>query len=136
MQKSHIKTQELPPVPDATNPLSLTKDDYYSELEDPDNTTTNNHDVKITQDETSSDGYTLLAKEGDESGDPGYDTAYSHYEMSDDPALSGGSGGRKMGDDDDHDYEEPYWEPATMEEELMDQLAKLNVPVIPVKNIE
>lgn len=121
-------------MPDATNPLSLTKDDY-SVLEDPNNDTTNNHDVIITQGETSSDGYTLLAKEGDEPGDTGYDTAYSHYEMSGDPA-SGVSGGRRTEDDDDHDYEEPYWEPATKEEELMDQLAKLNVPVIPVKNIE
>jgi hypothetical protein len=136
LQKSHIKNQDLPAVPDATNPLSLTKDEY-SVIEDPDNTI-NNHDVIIGQGETSSDGYTLLAKEGDEPGDTGnYDTAYSHYEMSGDPPPVGGSssGGTKT-DDDDHDYEEPYWEPATKEEELMEQLANLNVPVIPAKNIE
>jgi ABC-type proline/glycine betaine transport system substrate-binding protein len=51
-------------------------------LGDPNNTT-NNHDVIIGQGETSSDGYTLLTKGGDEPGDTGnYDTAYSHYEMS------------------------------------------------------
>ena len=43
-------------------------------------------------------------------------------------------GGEKK--DDDHDYEEPYWEPANKEEELMDQLSKLNVPVIQAKDIE
>ena len=84
--------------------------------------------------ETSSDGYTLLAKEG-EPDDTGYDevndqdTANSQYEMGND--LLGG--GKK---EDEHDYEEPYWEPASKEEELMDQLSKLNVPVIPIKNIE
>ena len=36
----------------------------------------------------------------------------------------------------DHDYEEPYWEPANKEEELMDQLSKLGVPEIPAKSIE
>ena len=36
----------------------------------------------------------------------------------------------------DHDYEEPYWEPANKEEELMDQLSKLGVPEILVESIE
>ena len=134
MQKSHIKNQDLPPVPDATNPLPLTEDGY-STLE-PNND--NNHDV-ANMVETSSDGYTLLAKEGDEPGDTGYDevneqdAANSHYEMGGD--LMGGGAGRKT-EEDEHDYEEPYWEPASKEEELMDQLSKLNVPVIPAKNIE
>ena len=39
-------------------------------------------------------------------------------------------------DDNDHDYEEPYWEPANQEEELVVQLSKLKVPVIPVTAIE
>ena len=36
----------------------------------------------------------------------------------------------------DHDYEEPYWEPANKEEELMDQLSKLGVPEIMAESIE
>ena len=36
----------------------------------------------------------------------------------------------------DHDYEEPYWEPANQEEELMDQLSKLGVPEILAESIE
>jgi hypothetical protein len=36
----------------------------------------------------------------------------------------------------DHDYEEPYWEPANKEEELMDQLSKLGVPEILAESIE
>ena len=36
----------------------------------------------------------------------------------------------------DHDYEEPYWEPASKEEELMDQLSKLGVPEILAESIE
>lgn len=36
----------------------------------------------------------------------------------------------------DHDYEEPYWEPANKEEELMDQLSRLGVPEILVESIE
>ena len=39
-------------------------------------------------------------------------------------------------DDNDHDYEEPYWEPANQEEELIAQLSKLKVPVVPVTAIE
>lgn len=123
LQKSHIKDQGLPPVPDATNLLTLEDSSY--------------HDV-TSQGETSSDGYTLLAKEGDEPNDTGYDevneqdVASCHYEMSRD--FVEGSGRKAV--DDDHDYEEPYWEPASKEEELMDQLAKLSVPVITAKSIE
>ena len=36
----------------------------------------------------------------------------------------------------DHDYEEPYWEPANKEEELIDQLFKLGVPEILSESIE
>ena len=36
----------------------------------------------------------------------------------------------------DHDYEEPYWEPANKEEELLDQLSKLGVPEILTESIE
>ena len=36
----------------------------------------------------------------------------------------------------DHDYEEPYWEPANKEEELIDQLFKLGVPEILAESIE
>lgn len=36
----------------------------------------------------------------------------------------------------DHDYEEPYWEPANKEEELMDQLSKLGVPQVLTESIE
>ena len=36
----------------------------------------------------------------------------------------------------DHDYEEPYWELANKEEELMDQLSRLGVPEILVESIE
>ena len=140
LQKSHIKTQDLPPVPDARNPLTTLTNDGYSTLEDP-----NNPDITNNQGESSSDGYTLLVKEGDEpAADTGYDEVNEqdaddtpHYEMSGDPTVAQGSGiQRKMEDNDDHDYEEPYWEPASKEEELMDQLAKLSVPVIPAKNIE
>ena len=98
-----------------------------------------NHQDVTNLGDTLSDGYTLLAKEGDEPGDNGYDevneqdAASSHYEMSGN--LMGGGGGRKT-EEDEHDYEEPYWEPASKEEELMEQLSKLNVPVIPAKSIE
>ena len=56
----------------------------------------------------------------------------SHYEMSD-GLVDSGNGAQT---DDEHDYEEPYWEPANKEEELMQQLSKLNVPMIPAKDIE
>ena len=36
----------------------------------------------------------------------------------------------------DHDYEEPYWEPANQEEELIDQLSKLGIPEILAELIE
>ena len=35
-----------------------------------------------------------------------------------------------------HDYEEPYWEPANKEDELIDQLFKLGVPEILAESIE
>ena len=40
------------------------------------------------------------------------------------------SPGHGMMDDQDHDYEELYWEPANQEEELLSQLSKLGLPVI------
>ena len=133
LQKLHAKNQDLPPVPNATNPLPLTKDGY-SALEQ-----SNSDKNKLG--EASSDGYTLLSKEGDELGETGYnevneqDAADSHYEMDGGLHVLGGGAGKKT-EDDEHDYEEPYWEPASKEEELMDQLAKLNVPMIPAKSIE
>ena len=78
--------------------------------------------------------YSLLCDEQfqDESNDTGYD------EVDDQDAISS----RYETDDDlqkaenERDYEEPYWEPANKEEELMVQLAKLNVQVIAAENIK
>ena len=39
-------------------------------------------------------------------------------------------------DNQDHDYEELYWEPANQEEELLSQLSKLGLPVIHADCIE
>lgn len=86
----------------------------------------------------SSDGYTLLSNEQTEDEPPintGYgvvndqDIISSQYETSDNLLED-----EKTGDE--NDYEEPYWEPANKEEELMAQLAVLNVPVIVAKDIE
>ena len=132
LQKSHVTNQALPPVPDAVNPIPLTEDGYATLQQE----SHDDHNPN-TSAEISSGGYTLLSKEQpkDEADDTGYDEVNgqdvirSHYEMSEDLP-----GGEKK--DDDHDYEEPYWEPANKEEELMDQLSKLNVPVILAKDIE
>ena len=88
--------------------------------------------------DSSSDGYTLLSSEQTED-EPPVDTGYdvvndqdiisSHYETSDNLL-----GDEKAGEA--NDYEEPYWQPASKEEELMAQLAMLNVPVIAAKDIE
>ena len=51
---------------------------------------------------------------------------HARYEMSKDFLIG----------DNDHDYEEPYWEPANQEEELIAQLSKLKVPVVPATAIE
>ena len=127
LQKSHARNQDLPPIPNATNPLPLTSDGY-STVEG-----SNNDVTKLG--EISSDGYTLLVKEGDEPNSE-QDAANSQYEMDGGLRVLGGGGVGKKTEEDEHDYEEPYWEPASKEEELMLQLSKLNVPVIPTKNIE
>ena len=46
------------------------------------------------------------------------------------------SPGHGMTNDQDHDYEELYWEPAYQEEELLSQLSKLGLPVIHADCIE
>ena len=131
-----LKNRCLPlPVPGATNSLVLTEDGYCI-LEKPTSESSSN-DVTTKVNDVSSDGYTLLAKEAN----PDY-TGYDEVNDKDlaDPLYKVGDdhlGGRLKNElEDDHDYEEPYWEPASKEEELMEQLSKLNVPVIPAKNIE
>ena len=37
---------------------------------------------------------------------------------------------------DNHDYEELFWEPASQEEELMAQISKLALPVILSESVE
>ena len=39
-------------------------------------------------------------------------------------------------DHEDHDYDEPYFEPACMEEELLSQLKNLGVPAIKEESLE
>ena len=41
-----------------------------------------------------------------------------------------------VNENDNHDYEELFWEPANREEELMAQLSTLGLPVILSENIE
>ena len=131
-----MKNRRLPlPVPGATNSLPLTEDGYAT-LEKPPSESGN--DVSTKVEDILSDGYTLLAEE-DKPDNTGYDEVYDkdmlgdpHHKVGDDHL-----GGRlKNEPEDEHDYEEPYWEPASKEEELMEQLSKLNVPVIPAKDIE
>ena len=148
LQSSHIKNEALPQVPSEER---VTKDgrseDHCNKSPNKDNS--NNSDGyslmgsespnKQKLVDNSSDGYTLLGNEQSE-GEPANDTGYEevneqdvmtsgHYEVSEEFLKS------KVTED-EHDYEEPYWEPANKEEELMEQLGKLNVPVIPEKDIE
>ena len=130
MQRSHLKERDLQPVPD---PIPLTEDGYATLEPESDNGHDNADQVLV---EISTDRYTLLSKKQPEAkpGDTGYDEVNdqdvirSHYEMSE--YLP------RVEKDDYHDYEESYWEPANKEEELMDQLSKLNMPVIQAKDIE
>ena len=128
IQISHSKDRDLPPVPEDEN---LSASPTKSETSNKESTS------KDTSVDISSEGYSLLSSEQpkDEADDTGYDEVNdqdvisSHYEMNYD--LLG-----KENTEDDNDYEEPYWEPANKEEELMVQLAKLNVLIIATKDIE
>ena len=40
------------------------------------------------------------------------------------------------GDDDDYDYESPYWEPSNVEKELLSQLKQLKVPSALSKDLQ
>ena len=40
-----------------------------------------------------------------------------------------------MDNENDHDYEEPYFEPASEEEGLLLQLKKMSIPMIPDKEL-
>ena len=42
----------------------------------------------------------------------------------------------KADTNDDHDYEELFWEPANLEEELMAQISKLGLPIILSESVE
>ena len=79
-----------------------------------------------------SEGYSLMGKDGSKDAktyintyDNGYDNGYSKDD-------NGYSNPYEEGD-----YQEPYFEPATREEELIEQLsAKLNVTEIPPQELE
>ena len=54
-------------------------------------------------------------------------TITKHYPDYENEALS---------DDIDHDYDEPYFEPATEEEAILEQLCKLAIPTIEEESLE
>ena len=60
------------------------------------------------------------------------DLVKDHYKMNEEFNLVRSS--ERRSDDEDHD--EPYFEPADREEELMAQLSKLNLPVISSERVE
>ena len=137
MQSTHIKDQSLPSVPVSNgNTPSPQKQKSPPTHESSSKEAAGDH---VTSAAETSDGYALLSPEHFEDGVPeetGYDevndahTGSFKYDISRD--FIGGRGA----DTDDHDYEEPYWEPASKEEELMVQLSKLNVAVIAAEDIE
>ena len=140
LQSGHVTEQALPPVPvsngNTPSPRKEDKPILTNNVHDSESKTSTGDDSTPLVE--TSDGYALLSPEPPKEGpdEAGYDevndqyAVSAHYETSGD--LIGGDGSAT----DDHDYEEPYWEPANKEEELMDQLSKLNVPVIAAKDVE
>ena len=108
-------------VPSTSIPLT---EDGYATLE-PENVNSVNkpEEYDVTSPVNESREYDVINDE---------DLMKAHYEMSDKLVKNS----EKSSESYDYEIKEPYLEPANEEEELMDQLSKLSLPVISAEHVE